>query len=252
MLWLVGQYARAQPDSTGQAGPGTIIPGMHDWAPDVLRIIAKSFSEEVKFFVYCDSICFLVSDSAFLQSETVQLQALTLAAKLLVTCPPPPPSAPSTPALGQLPTAASTASHKIALLTQYVFAQAASNTVSYNVRDRARTLGALVRGVSKEVYRASVAKSSPSLLDDSLRGEELAGTDDYSVEVSAEDWERQARSANGVLLNGNTAAEPADDGDEEADVAAAGGVTLRVEQVRLVLFEGKSSASLGGSSGELS
>lgn len=120
------------------------------------------------------------------------------------------------------------------------------------MRDRARTLGALVRGVSKEVYRASVATSSSSLLQDSLRGEELAGTDDYSVEVSAEDWDIRARSANGTLLNGDSAANPGDDGDEEADAAAAGGVTLRVEQVRLVLFEGKSSASQSGSSGKLS
>lgn len=41
VVWLVGQYA----DAAG--GPATVVPGIEDWAPDVLRKVAKSFAEEV-------------------------------------------------------------------------------------------------------------------------------------------------------------------------------------------------------------
>lgn len=40
VLWLVGQYGAAP-------GIGTVIDGVADWAPDVLRKFAKSFSTEV-------------------------------------------------------------------------------------------------------------------------------------------------------------------------------------------------------------
>jgi AP-3 complex subunit beta len=50
VLWLVGQYAMA-PVSTATNGDrtssDTVIPGVHDWAPDVLRKVAKSFADEV-------------------------------------------------------------------------------------------------------------------------------------------------------------------------------------------------------------
>ncbi|KAF8322550.1 hypothetical protein DL93DRAFT_2050663 [Clavulina sp. PMI_390] len=168
VLWLVGQYARTPAGST----TATVIPGMHDWAPDVLRIVAKSFSDE---------------------TEIVQLQALTLAAKLLVISPPTSSTAANAVPLGSIPTPASKASKQIALLAQYVFAQAAISPNHYDVRDRARSLGALLRGVNMDVYRAS-----------------------------------------------------------EEDDEGAGGVTLRVEQVRLVLFEGKTISTVSGSSSSAS
>ncbi|KAH7912022.1 adaptin N terminal region-domain-containing protein [Hygrophoropsis aurantiaca] len=58
VLWLVGQYSPAQ--------GGTVIDGIADWAPDLLRKAAKTFNQE-------DSI--------------VKLQILNLAAKLFVLCP---------------------------------------------------------------------------------------------------------------------------------------------------------------------
>jgi len=42
VIWLVGQYAGAP---TGEVG--AVIPGMYDWAPDVLRLVARSFADEV-------------------------------------------------------------------------------------------------------------------------------------------------------------------------------------------------------------
>ena len=40
VLWLVGQYSAA-------SGSSTVIEGVADWAPDVLRKFAKSFNAEV-------------------------------------------------------------------------------------------------------------------------------------------------------------------------------------------------------------
>lgn len=42
MIWLVGQYAGAPTEEVG-----AVIPGMYDWAPDVLRLVARSFADEV-------------------------------------------------------------------------------------------------------------------------------------------------------------------------------------------------------------
>ncbi|KAH7884593.1 adaptin N terminal region-domain-containing protein [Phlebopus sp. FC_14] len=58
VLWLVGQYC--------VTSTGTVIEGIADWAPDVLRKSAKSFIAE---------------------SSLVKLQALTLCAKLFLLCP---------------------------------------------------------------------------------------------------------------------------------------------------------------------
>lgn len=107
------------------------------------------------------------------------------------------------------------------------------------MRDRARTLGALLRGVSIEVYRASVV--SASAVSPGASSPSRGRTPEYEyddVAVSAEDWDRQARALRnrdsaGVGVNG------AFDERGDADEEDAGGVTLRVEQVRLVLFEGK-------------
>jgi len=59
VLWLVGQYA-----ATDERGPGP--EGIADWAPDVLRKLAKSFGQE---------------------ASLVKLQTVTLAAKLYVLSP---------------------------------------------------------------------------------------------------------------------------------------------------------------------
>jgi AP-3 complex subunit beta len=59
VLWLVGQYA-----ATDEKGPGP--EGIAEWAPDVLRKVAKSFGQE---------------------AALVKLQTVTLAAKLYVLSP---------------------------------------------------------------------------------------------------------------------------------------------------------------------
>lgn len=61
VIWLVGQYAA---DENTKDGPGP--EGIADWAPDVLRKLAKSFASEVTL---------------------VKLQVVTLASKLLVLSP---------------------------------------------------------------------------------------------------------------------------------------------------------------------
>jgi AP-3 complex subunit beta len=97
VVWLVGQYA-------ADDSPGAVVEGVAPWAPDVLRKVAKSFREE---------------------TIAVKLQAITLAAKLLVLSP----------------------SH--ATLTQlgkYVFALARYDR-NYDVRDRGRMLQQLLAGV---------------------------------------------------------------------------------------------------------
>ncbi|KAI9440114.1 adaptin N terminal region-domain-containing protein [Lactarius indigo] len=97
VVWLVGQYA-------ADDSPTAVVEGVAPWAPDVLRKVAKSFRDE---------------------TIAVKLQAITLAAKLLVLSP----------------------SH--ATLTQlgkYVFALARYDR-NYDVRDRGRMLQQLLAGV---------------------------------------------------------------------------------------------------------
>ncbi|KAF8954115.1 adaptin N terminal region-domain-containing protein [Flammula alnicola] len=62
VLWLVGQYASATEEKGSSAAPE----GIADWAPDVLRKLAKSFGSE---------------------AALVKLQTVTLAAKLFVLSP---------------------------------------------------------------------------------------------------------------------------------------------------------------------
>lgn len=59
VLWLVGQYGSVP-------GTGTVVEGVADWAPDVLRKAARSFNTE---------------------ASLVKLQTLTLAAKLVLLAP---------------------------------------------------------------------------------------------------------------------------------------------------------------------
>lgn len=96
MLWLVGQYGSV-------SGTGTTVEGVADWAPDVLRKTARSFNSE---------------------ASLVKLQALTLAAKLILLAP----------------------THRtIILLTRYVLTLARYDE-DWDVRDRARMLKALLVG----------------------------------------------------------------------------------------------------------
>ncbi|CAE7219719.1 unnamed protein product [Rhizoctonia solani] len=104
VVWLIGQYAG---NLTGSASRSPFaIEGIAEWAPDVLRIMAKRFTTE---------------------SDAPKLATLTLAAKLLTLSP-----------------------HSAILqkLTSYVLALARWDT-SYDVRDRARWIGGLVRGFLK-------------------------------------------------------------------------------------------------------
>lgn len=180
-----------------------------------------------------------------MQAEVVQLQAVTLASKLLILSVPAPVdhNATSTPQAGQL---TSKASHTIALLAQYIFRQAAASPMFYDVRDRARTLGALVRGVNMDVYRASVASASSfsaaSASNTLIHGGGDDGGDEHEgVEVSAEDWDRQmhAHAIQTTFTNGHGVGTTWGEGNTRDDAAVAGGVILRVEQVRVVLFDGK-------------
>ncbi|KAH9481592.1 AP-3 complex subunit beta-2 [Psilocybe cubensis] len=68
VVWLVGQYAGADVSPSTSTIPGVLgaPEGMADWAPDVLRKLAKSFAEE---------------------TVLVKLQVVTLAAKLFVLSP---------------------------------------------------------------------------------------------------------------------------------------------------------------------
>ncbi|KAI0259849.1 adaptin N terminal region-domain-containing protein [Gloeopeniophorella convolvens] len=104
VVWLVGQYA-------ADDSPGAVVEGVAPWAPDVLRKIAKSFREE---------------------TALVKLQAVTLAAKLLVLSP---------------------AHNTLIQLAKYIFALARYDT-NYDVRDRGRMLQQLLAGVVPSVGAA--------------------------------------------------------------------------------------------------
>jgi len=152
IIWLVGQYA-ADESSVGTVGDG--IPdfptGVARWAPDVLRQGAQTFAVE---------------------ADSVKLQLITLAAKLVVLSP---------------------ADNRLSLLSQYVLSLARYDS-SYDVRDRGRMMSALLQGVN-------------------------------------------AKAAGNAIWS-----------EEDAE-PEKGGVVLRKEQVRLVLFGGKASppdTSFGG------
>ncbi|KAG9123546.1 AP-3 complex subunit beta [Ceratobasidium sp. 392] len=143
VVWLVGQYS---PDTGGGSRSPLAIDGVAEWAPDVLRIMAKRFP---------------------IETDAPKLATLNLAAKLLTL----------NPQAGILQK-----------LTSYVLSLARWDA-SYDVRDRGRWLGGLVRGFLK--------------LEEKEKGED----------------------------------DEEDEGDREA------GVILRPEQVRVVLFEGKTGAA---------
>lgn len=232
VLWLVGQYSGAIP------GEATAVPGIHDWAPDVLRSVAKSYLTEVSMSISHPQVSkYPTYHADGSKSEQVQLQALTLAAKLLVLSFS---VSGSTVPLEPQKSLSPSPTQTVHLLTQYVFSQAAIASTSYDVRDRARSLGALIRGISPVVYRASVSTYTFDQLYDDAK---VTGDSNNDVEVTTEEWDRQARALRSM------APAAKDDGVEDDDNIDAGGVTLRVEQARLVLFEGKIVASSPSTNG---
>lgn len=118
VLWLVGQYAECH-----DATPGP--PGITEWAPDVLRKTAKSFSQEVSLYLryYFPLIVTMV------QAPIVKQQVVTLASKLLVLSP---------------------ADCTLQLLARYVL-NLARYDQNYDVRDRARMMVSLLSGVIPQV-----------------------------------------------------------------------------------------------------
>jgi len=146
VIWLVGQYS-GTPD------------GIAEWAPDVLRKIAKTFAREVCLHLQARAL-----GSILAKDVLVKLQAVTLAAKLAV--------------LNHSPER-----ERLALLTRYVLSLARYDT-NYDLRDRSRMLSGILAGVSS-------------------------------------------------TLNGSS--------EDEESLRSQGGVILRREQVKMVLFEGKAN-----------
>ncbi|KAH9958555.1 adaptin N terminal region-domain-containing protein [Russula dissimulans] len=112
IVWLVGQYA-------ADDSPSAVVEGVAPWAPDILRKIAKSFRDEAR------GPCYTRSVELANMTVPVKLQAVTLAAKLLVL----------SPTHGTL-----------TQLAKYVFALARYDR-NYDVRDRGRMLQQLLVGV---------------------------------------------------------------------------------------------------------
>jgi AP-3 complex subunit beta len=121
VIWLVGQYAPEEPVA---ASP---ISGIASWAPDVLRRTTKTFITEVcptvniQFHGHC-------IDGAY-QPVIVKLQVLTLAAKLVTLAP---------------------TNQTLVLITRFVLSMSRYDA-DYDVRDRARSLLGLLRGVAPGV-----------------------------------------------------------------------------------------------------
>lgn len=119
-LWLIGQYAGEQDASTTEA---SVVSGVANWAPDVLRKMAKGFSNEV-----CHSRFSTGSSLNNIQCTAVKLQIIILAAKLRIL------------------------NHKhgsLEALSRYVFSLARYDG-DYDVRDRARMLSSLLLGLSTD------------------------------------------------------------------------------------------------------
>ena len=126
IVWLVGQYA-------ADDSPNAVIEGVAPWAPDVLRKIVKSLRDEARcHHLFADHLSsanpfffFFFFFFYFAKTVPVKLQALTLAAKLLVLSP---------------------AHDTLTQLAKYVFALARYD-LNYDVRDRGRMLQQLLAGV---------------------------------------------------------------------------------------------------------
>ena len=48
VVWLVGQYAADTSEGAGGGRSPFAVEGVAEWAPDVLRIMAKRFTTEVR------------------------------------------------------------------------------------------------------------------------------------------------------------------------------------------------------------
>lgn len=191
LLWLVGQYAAAND------GEKTVVEGIKDWAPDVLRKVAKSFRDEVRFLSISQTCQHLynlpLSCNAKLlttiltcpQTPLVKIQTSTLASKLLVLCPTNP---------------------TLLLLSQYIFTLARYDR-NYDVRDRVRMLSGLLAGIVPSLRNPSTTSSTSSSV------------------AAPSGWDKGDDVD--VDMNGNE--------------GVVGGVVLRREQIRVILFEGKMS-----------
>ncbi|KAG6374293.1 adaptin N terminal region-domain-containing protein [Boletus reticuloceps] len=131
VLWLVGQYSAAP-------GASTVIEGVADWAPDVLRKISKSFNTEVWTTVPRH----LSVRHTFYQGSLVKLQALTLAAKLFLLCP---------------------TDQRLGLLCGYVLSLGRYD-LNYDVRDRTRMLNSLLVGISPTMNGREMEEQSSVIL----------------------------------------------------------------------------------------
>jgi AP-3 complex subunit beta len=140
IVWLVGQYA-------ADDSPNAVVEGVVPWAPDVFRKIAKSFRDEARgrtfhfrsvelahtfppsiffsLFLVGQRYFFILQIFFSVQTVPVKLQAVTLAAKLLVLSP---------------------TNGTLIQLAKYVFALARYDC-NYDVRDRGRMLQQLLVGV---------------------------------------------------------------------------------------------------------
>ncbi|KAF6757176.1 beta-NAP protein [Ephemerocybe angulata] len=136
VVWLVGQYAPSAPGSKSLA-----IDGIADWAPDLLRRCAKTFSNE---------------------APLVKMQIVTLAGKLIVLAPPPPtpsPDAPSEEAQSPKPPVDEKV-RRLALLVKYVVYGLARYDSHWDVRDRARLVWGLVKGLVDKLLVTDEGESS--------------------------------------------------------------------------------------------
>ena len=123
IFWLVGQFAES--DEGGENGSSW--DGVAAWVPDVLRKGVKGFIDEVSMIVF-DSR----DPTLHVQADIVKLQILSLTARVLVLSP---------------------STGRLHLLARYLFSLARYDA-SYDIRDRARLLYALLRGIRAE-YKAS-------------------------------------------------------------------------------------------------
>ena len=134
VYWLVGQYAGVA-DNKGMGWDGVA-----SWVPDVLRKGVKGFATEA-------SLLFVNHNSTDDQPTLAKLQILTLTTKLLTLSP---------------------AAPQLLLVAQYLFTLARYDA-DYDVRDRARFLHALLRGVRDE-KKAATDETATNETDEDLGG----------------------------------------------------------------------------------
>ncbi|KAG8772708.1 AP-3 complex subunit beta, partial [Serendipita sp. 397] len=177
VLWLVGQYAAAATSTTATTATTAtakdgvqiqVVPGVENWAPDVLRRAVKSFAHDDK---------------------AVKLQTLTLTAKLLSL-------SPESEILGKL--------------SMYCFSLARYDQ-SYDVRDRGRLLSTLLADICPKLKTVS---STGNNNQNSIQEQE-----------QEQEW--------------NEGTTDDDGGGGGGGGLGRGMITLRKEQIQMILFQGK-------------